>query len=201
MKKFIGGIILMFTISIILGSINLFSESEKFTITSPDFKDGNFMPEKFAHNKYNRHNGGNLSPELNWKNAPEKTKSFALICSDPDAPGGTWYHWVVYNIPGESNGLGEDIPKKQSFKSKYCKFSKNEENPNSIVYQGKSDFGSWGYGGPAPPSGTHRYVFTIYALDTEFDNLGTVDARELLRKIDRSVLDKASITGKYSAVR
>lgn len=94
--------------------------------------------------------GQNISPDITWGNVPPGTKSIALICSDPDAPGGRFIHWVVYNIP-------------PAIRSLPAKFSKAESFPDGIR-QGPNDFGKIGYGGPCPPQGTHRYNFIIYAL-------------------------------------
>ena len=109
-------------------------------LTSKSFKNGSRIPSKFTAD------GQNISPQLEWQNPPAATKSFALTCIDPDAPSGNFIHWIVYDIPANVSSIeqGQKI---------------GRELPNS--------FGKIGYKGPSPPSGTHRYVFTLYALDIE----------------------------------
>lgn len=108
-------------------------------LTSNDFEDGSPIPDKCAYRNEN------ASPHLSWENVPEGTKSLALICNDPDAPVGDWIHWLVHDIPPDTTVLptGGTIP--------------------GIELQ--NDYGKSEWGGPAPPSGTHRYFFTLYALD------------------------------------
>lgn len=96
--------------------------------------------------------GGDVSPELHWSNEPQETKSFALIADDPDAPAGTWVHWVIYNIPAKTSELPEGLPKNAT---------------TAVGVQGLNDFKKVGYGGPCPPPGKpHRYFFKLYALDS-----------------------------------
>ncbi|MBI4353772.1 MAG: YbhB/YbcL family Raf kinase inhibitor-like protein [Candidatus Omnitrophica bacterium] len=99
--------------------------------------------------------GNDISPPLAWSEPPSGTNSFALISDDPDAPMGTWVHWVAWNIPASSRGLPEAIATDAQLKDG--------------TRQGTTDFGRTGYGGPCPPSGTHRYVFKLYALDAVLD--------------------------------
>lgn len=102
--------------------------------------------------------GKNISPHLSWSNAPEGTKSFAITMYDPDAPTGSgWWHWVVYNIPASTTELSTGAGR-----------SENADRPTGSI-QGKTDFGTRGYGGPCPPEGhgPHRYIITVHALDTE----------------------------------
>lgn len=117
----------------------------KLKITSPAFKEGEMIPMKYTCK------GEDISPEINWFGAPKGTKSFILICDDPDAPMGTWVHWVVYNIPASITKLQECFPKDSVLKNG--------------IKQAKTSFGSTGYSGPCPPSGTHRYFFKVYALN------------------------------------
>jgi len=112
-------------------------------VTSLAFKDGDKIPQEYTGD------GEDESPPLRWDGAPEGVKSFALICDDPDAPSGTWVHWVLFNIPADVKELkegGADLPKE--------------------AVPGKNDFKKNAYGGPKPPSGKHRYYFKVYALDT-----------------------------------
>ncbi len=115
-------------------------------ITCPAFAAGRPIPEKYTCD------GPDVSPPLAWTNAPAGTKSFALIADDPDAPGGIWVHWVVYNLPPTLTALAENTPP-------------SPQLPDGAK-QGVNDFGQTGYRGPCPPAGRlHRYVFNIYALD------------------------------------
>src|SRR6266540_1402431 len=121
-----------------------------FSLTSTAFTDGAAIPVKYTCD------GADVSPPLAWSGAPAGTKSFALICDDPDAPRGTWVHWVLFNLPAQEKELAEGTPTSARL-------------PNS-ARQGKNDFGNIGYGGPAPPKGKpHRYFFKLYALDQTLD--------------------------------
>jgi len=119
-------------------------------LTSSAFRDGEPIPKQFTGD------GLDVSPPLQWSDPPAGTKSFALINDDPDAPRGTWVHWVLFNLPAEARGLSQGVPKTATL-----------ENG---AKQGTTDFGAVGYGGPAPPAGKpHRYFFKLYALDTLLD--------------------------------
>ena len=118
-------------------------------IESSQFSEGSMIPAKYTCD------GQDISPPLTWKDAPAGTKSFALICDDPDAPMGTWIHWVIYNIPGNSAQLAENIPP-------------HKELGNGPL-QGINSWSRIGYGGPCPPSGIHRYFFKLYALDISLE--------------------------------
>ena len=114
-------------------------------VESPAFQDGGFIPEMYTCD------GEDVSPPLNWGPSPEGIVTWALVCDDPDAPMGTWVHWVVYDLPADVLGLSEDVlPEKEL------------ENGGK---QGVNDFQKIGYGGPCPPIGEHRYFFKVYALD------------------------------------
>ena len=108
-------------------------------LSSLTFNDGDMILEKHTCD------GADISPPLKWELVPQNAKSIALICDDPDAPVGTWVHWVYYDIPADINGLPENMPA--------------QENPDIGGKQGTNDFGKTGYGGPCPPGGTHRYLF------------------------------------------
>ncbi|TFG88178.1 MAG: YbhB/YbcL family Raf kinase inhibitor-like protein [Gemmatimonadales bacterium] len=146
-------------------------------ITSPSFEPGELIPSVYTCD------GKDLSPPLQWADAPPETKSFALFSDDPDAPVGTWVHWVVWNIPASVNSLEEDRPKKESL-------------PGGIR-QGTTDFRRIGYGGPCPPSGTHRYYFRLYALDILLDLPATTTKARLEEAMKGHVLAKAELMGKY----
>ena len=132
--------------------------------------------------------GKDISPPLSWKDTPAKTVTFALICEDPDAPMGTWVHWVAYNIPAASAALPEGIAR-QGVLADGTK-------------QGKNDFGMIGYGGPLPPPGkAHRYIFTLYALDTKLLLPAGVSRQELLNAMKGHVLGQAQLTGLFRAAQ
>ena len=128
----------------------------KFTLTSPDFADGGTVPDAQIFNGMG-FKGGNVSPALAWSGAPAGTRSFALMVHDPDAPTGSgWWHWVVYNIPSGTSSLssGAGDPRKNLL-------------PGGAI-QGRTDFGTVGYGGPAPPPGPkHNYHFRLHALKVD----------------------------------
>lgn len=127
--------------------------------------------------------GRNVSPPLQWSKAPADTNSFALICDDPDAPAGTWVHWVIFNIPATVNNLPENVPQ-------------DKEIPG-LGKNGKNSDRSFGYDGPAPPSGTHRYYFKLYALDAMLNLKPGATKEELLKAMKGHVLAEAQIMGKY----
>ncbi len=146
-------------------------------ITSTAFAEGGMIPSKYTCD------GSDISPPLRWEAVPEGTKSIALISDDPDAPVGTWVHWVLFNLPAEARELEENIPP-------------DETLPNGAK-QGTSDFGRIGYGGPCPPSGTHRYFFKIYALDTELDLAAGARKHQLLKAMEGHILGQGQLIGKY----
>jgi len=159
-----------------LGVIN--AESKGFKIYSESFKAEGSIPVKYSCQ------GEDMSPHLKWDNVPGNTKSFALICDDPDAPMGTWVHWVAYNIPQKINSLNEDFPV--------------EEKMGNGITQGYNDFGNIGYGGPCPPSGkAHRYFFKLYALDAKLNLPAGLTKKQLLEKIRSHIIEKTSVYGIY----
>jgi Raf kinase inhibitor-like YbhB/YbcL family protein len=147
------------------------------TITSSAFKEGGMIPAKYTCD------GQNISPPLKWQQVPQDVKSFALISDDPDAPIGIWIHWVLWNIPAEANGLPENIPP-------------TKELPDGSK-QGITSTRTNGYHGPCPPSGTHRYYFKIYALDTMLDLPQTSAKQDLLEAMKGHILAEGSLMGKY----
>lgn len=146
-------------------------------ITSSAFEDGGLIPAKYTCD------GADVSPPLQWDAVPEGTKSIALISDDPDAPMGTWVHWVLFNLPAQTRELPENVPL-------------DETLPNGAK-QGITDFGRVGYGGPCPPSGTHRYFFKIYALDTELQIDTGAGKRGLLKAMEGHILGQGQLMGKY----
>ena len=147
-------------------------------ITSPVIEEGGMIPKKYSCD------GEDISPPLHWENIPEDTISIALISDDPDAPAGTWVHWVIYNIPPETNELPENIPPYNVLSDKSM--------------QGKNDWGRIGYGGPCPPSGTHRYFFKIYALDTALNPKPGATKKELLEIMQGHIIGEGQLMGKYN---
>ena len=142
-------------------------------IKSKNFLDNGNIPSEFTCD------GRNISPHLEWNNSPDETKSFALSVTDPDALGG-WIHWLVYDISKEIKSIEQDsLP--------------------SGAKEVENDFGKKPYGGPCPPSGTHRYLFTIYALDIE--RLEGVNKRNFFDKVIPQTIEKALITGLYKRQR
>jgi len=146
-------------------------------LTSSAFKDGAMIPARYTCD------GKDISPPLNWSEVPEGTQSFALICDDPDAPIGTWVHWVVYNIPDNVTAFPENVPPHKSVMGN--------------ILQGMTDFRRIGYGGPCPPRGTHRYYFKIYALDTMLNLPAGATKRELLRAMEGHILVEGQLMGRY----
>lgn len=144
---------------------------------SPAFDEGEAIPKKHSCD------GEDISPQIAWSGAPEGTKTFSLIVDDPDAPGGTWVHWVIYNIPSETLSFGESVPA--------------NEKLNDGTLQGINDFKKIGYGGPCPPGGTHRYFFKLYALKDTLDLNPGATKKELLKAMDGKILAEAQLMGTY----
>jgi len=129
--------------------------------------------------------GADLSPPLTWSGVPEGTSAFAIICDDPDAPGGTWVHWVVYDLPGGMTGLPEGVPP--------------AETVQEGGFQGINDFGRFGYGGPCPPPGRpHRYFFRLYALDGKLGISSGARKKDVIRAMKNHILGQAELMGKYA---
>ncbi len=152
-----------------------------FKLQSAAFKDGENIPVKYTCK------GEDISPALSWEGAPEGTRSFALICDDPDAPMGTWVHWIIYNIPSRRNNLPENVTKDREVLT----------GELEGVVQGVNSWRRLGYGGPCPPPGPpHRYFFKLYALDTTITTPG-LDKDALLRAMQGHILGEAQIMGKF----
>ena len=144
-----------------------------FTLASTAFADGGSIPRRLTCD------GEDVSPALTWSGAPEDTAALALVMTDPDARD--FVHWLVFNMTGTpSGGLPTGI-------------SSSPDAPP----QGMNSFGSPGYGGPCPPSGEHRYVFTVHALDAQLELTGTPSRRELQAAMDGHVLASTTLTGTY----
>jgi len=160
--------------------------STDFRVSSPSFDPGDTLPETAVYDGFGCE-GSNISPAVAWSGAPDGTRSFAVTLYDPDAPTGSgWWHWVIYNLPTSTTrleagaGSGEGLPAEAT--------------------QGRTDFGSTGYGGPCPPEGDepHRYVFTVYALDVpNLDLPPDATAARVGFSLNAHALDRATLTGRY----
>lgn len=150
-------------------------------LISPGFLHQTLMPSVYTCD------GQNISPQLNWDDLPTGTQSLALIMDDPDATSGTWVHWVIFNIPYSTNSLQEN-------------FSKERELPNG-ARQGNNSSGKIGYTGPCPPSGTHRYIFKLYALNQILDLQPGITKEDLLNAMQSNVLAEARLIGLYQRMR
>ena len=147
-------------------------------LKSAAFAAGGTIPKKFTCD------GPDVSPGLSWSDAPERTQSFALIMDDPDAPVGTWVHWVLYDLPAATHELPESVPK--------------DGQLASGARQGVNDFRKLGYGGPCPPSGpAHRYFFKLYALDTKLNLKAGASKADLEKAMKGHVLAQAELMGRY----
>ncbi len=142
-------------------------------VTSTAFKDGKMIPKKYTCD------GTNVSPQLAWSGIPANARSIALICDDPDAPSGTWVHWVVFNMPAATKGIPEagGLP--------------------AGAQQGINDFKRLDYGGPCPPSGTHRYFFKIYAVDMTLNIKEGATKADLLSAMQGHIIEQGQIMGQY----
>lgn len=149
----------------------------KINIISATFPDSGMIPLKYTCD------GDDISPPLSWSSVPEGTASFALICDDPDAPVGTWVHWVMYDIPKETRYLAEAFTDKAELEDG--------------TKQGINDFRRTGYGGPCPPGGTHRYFFRIFALDILLNKKPGMTKFQLLKSIEGHILGEGILMGKY----
>jgi len=150
----------------------------KFALTSPAFTDGGTIPTQYTCT------GADISPPLQWTNQPAGTRSFALVVDDPDAPGGTWVHWVMYNIPENVQETPEALLK--------------QDQVAKGGVQGVNDFKKVGYGGPCPPPGSpHRYYFRLYALDTVLNLKPRATKAQLLEATQRHILGEATLMGRF----
>ena len=146
-------------------------------ITSPAFEESGLIPKKYTCD------GNNVSPPLRWDSVPDGTESIAIICEDPDAPSGTWVHWILFNLPAECRELAENTP--------------DDETLHDSTRQGINDFGSIGYSGPCPPWGIHRYFFKIFALDCTLDIVHLVDKDILNLAMGDHILATGQLMGRY----
>ncbi|MGB7845419.1 MAG: YbhB/YbcL family Raf kinase inhibitor-like protein [Candidatus Acidiferrum sp.] len=148
-------------------------------LKSPDFPAGGTIPRQFSCE------GADISPALEWSAPPPATQSLALIADDPDAPMGTWVHWVVFDIPANLRTLPQSFPKNQQ--------------AADGSRQGRNDFGKIGYGGPCPPPGKpHRYYFKLYALDAKLNLKPGATKKEVESAMQGHILAHAECMGRYS---
>jgi len=153
-----------------------------FTLTSPAFENDDRIPKQYTGE------GTDASPPLQWTDPPEGTKSLALICDDPDAPVGTWDHWLIWNIPADRRQLPEGV-------------QATETVPDlGGACQGNNSWPKIGYGGPMPPPGhgVHHYHFLLYALDQALELAPGADKAALLAAMEGHILAEAKLTGLYS---
>jgi Raf kinase inhibitor-like YbhB/YbcL family protein len=149
-----------------------------FELRSSAFRQNQAIPKKYTCD------GSDVSVPLNWNDPVHETKSFALIADDPDAPRGTWVHWVLYDLPGDTRELAEGIPAKETL--------------DDGAKQGKNDFGRIGYGGPCPPPGpVHHYQFKLYALGKMVGLRPGATKQQLLDAMKGHILAQAELIGTY----
>ena len=150
---------------------------KKMEIKSTVFKEGEMIPKKYTCD------GPDISPPLSWTGVPDTAKTLALVCDDPDAPMGTWVHWVLFNLPADEKALPEKVAADKTLKNG--------------AKQGKNDFRKIGYGGPCPPGGTHRYFFKLYALDTALHLEAGATKAELVKAMKGHILSEEQLMGRY----
>jgi len=175
-------LLLLILLLAIVGCIakeNEVNNMEKISISSEAFKENGTIPDEYTCE------GEDISPPLSWQGVPAGSKSIALIMDDPDAPGRTFVHWVIYNIPGSMQKLAKGIPRKEKLAD------------GSL--QGMTDFGKAGYGGPCPPQGKpHRYIFKIYAIDKILDLPSKASKEYVETAMKGHILAKGELIGKYA---
>lgn len=156
--------------------------SVAFEVKSSAFKAKEDIPREYTCDAQD------VSPPLVWNDPPAGTESLALVADDPDAPVGTWVHWVLYNLPASTRELPEGIPA--------------HETLANGARQGRNDFGKIGYGGPCPPPGpAHRYFFKLYALDKKLELKSGAGKAELERSMRGHILAQAELVGRYKRSR
>ncbi|BDZ67029.1 YbhB/YbcL family Raf kinase inhibitor-like protein [Methanobacterium ferruginis] len=156
------------------------NQSGNFQITSSAFAQGGQIPQKYTAD------GEDISPPLSWTPTPQNTVSFTITCEDPDSSGsggGAFFHWIIFDIPANITQLAEGIT--------------NERTLDNGAKQGTNDMGTIGYVGPSPPSGTHRYAFKIYALDTMLNLEPGATKQQVTNAMEGHILAQTQITGRY----
>ena len=147
-------------------------------LKSGAFNQGGMIPSEYTCD------GSDVSPPLTWTKGPGGTVSYALIADDPDAPAGTWVHWVLYNLHAEKTSLAENVAKVKRL--------------DDGSMQGMNDFRKIGYGGPCPPGGTHRYFFKVYALNAALKVEPGLTKKQLLKEMEGRILAQGALMGKYA---
>ena len=151
------------------------NEGASLTVASDAFGSKGRIPAEFTCD------GEDISPPLRWSGVQAGARSIAIICEDPDAPRGTWTHWVVWSLPAGASG---ELPR-------------GAGGRGGTAHQGRNDFGNPGYGGPCPPGGTHRYIFRVYALDTVLKPSGEGSRKDLLSAMAGHILAEGELVGLY----
>jgi Raf kinase inhibitor-like YbhB/YbcL family protein len=167
-----ANIVVISAIAVIVGSL-LAAGGARMNINSTAFQEGGNVPQKFTCD------GSNVNPSLHFGGAPAEAKSLALIVDDPDAPSGLFTHWIIWNIDPKTTDIAE-----------------NSAPPNAV--QGTNDFGKTGYGGPCPPSGTHRYYFKIFALDRPLNLKTSAKRKELDAAMRGHTIAQGELMARYS---
>jgi Raf kinase inhibitor-like YbhB/YbcL family protein len=147
------------------------------TVTSSAFADSAMIPSKYTCD------AENISPAISWSKGPDNTKTYALICDDPDAPSKVWVHWVLFNIPASITSISENQP--------------TDKTILSSAINGNNDFGTLGYSGPCPPRGIHHYCFKVYALDCSVSLSAGATKDEVVSAMKDHILAEGQLTGRY----
>ena len=169
--------VLLLAVAALPGCRDSVARGQTMHLSSTSFQDGSQIPAKYTCS------GANISPQLAWNAPPAATVSFALIVTDPDAPRGTWVHWVLFNIPVDAKGLSENIPPRSTLQNG--------------ARHGMNDSRKLGYDGPCPPGGTHRYFFKLYALGVELSLETGATKAQLLKAMEGHILGEGRLMGKY----
>ena len=160
-------------------------------LRSPAFADGGMIP------KASTCDGSDRSPPLEWSGVPAQAQSLVLICDDPDAPMGTWSHWVVFNLAREAKALNQGVPPEETIAPATDGLPGSAAGKLPQARQGTNDFGKIGYRGPCPPGGTHRYFFRLYALDTRLELSSSATRKQVLKAVEGHILAEGTLIGKY----
>jgi Raf kinase inhibitor-like YbhB/YbcL family protein len=178
MKFYVSLILLALLAVVFLSNISIAKEETTMQLKSTAFEDNGLIPKKYTCD------GADVSPPLTWSKPPVGTKSIALICDDPDAPMGTWVHWVLYGLSPETTSLPENVP--------------TQKEVLGGARQGITDFRRIGYGGPCPPKGpAHRYFFKVYALDIELNLPAGATKQDVEKAMKGHIFAEGQLMGKY----
>lgn len=146
-------------------------------LSSPAFENGGMIPALYTCD------GSDISPPLSWTEIPLDAHSLVIVCDDPDAPGGTWVHWVLFNLHSSTKMLAAGVP--------------GDEKLENGARHGTNDFGKFGYGGPCPPGTEHRYFFKIYALNTMLGITGPIIKSDLFSAMEGHIIAQGELIGRY----